>query len=274
MAGSEASSNIQPRSNVRKPGFVRRNLRLYFQVICFLFTVVFMLCVNNMIMYNSYKEIQKKYNLVSVKANFATEDKQNLSSEKQGLVDEKLTLQEDYNEASRQNEEILKQVNEIRKQNDELLKKNRELIEDNIALQNSLKMAASVGIKPQNYTQFEGLNSRSDIQRGRHIGSFLGTAYTPSIEECGNTKGITNSGKPIIPGISVAIDNKYWPFGTVFYIKGLGYAIAMDTGSAIKGKYRFDFSVLDKDFAKVLGTRQWDVYLVKLGKGYVEEVQF
>ena len=41
----------------------------------------------------------------------------------------------------------------------------------------------------------------------------------------------------------------------------------MDTGSAIKGKYRFDFAVFDRNFAKQLGTNYWDVYLVKLGNG-------
>lgn len=46
----------------------------------------------------------------------------------------------------------------------------------------------------------------------------------------------------------------------------------MDTGSAIKGKKRFDFAVFDKDFANKLGTSYWDVYLVKLGNGKVEDV--
>ncbi len=47
----------------------------------------------------------------------------------------------------------------------------------------------------------------------------------------------------------------------------------MDTGSGIKGKYRFDFSVLDRDFAKMLGSRNWEVYLVKLGKGNVGDIK-
>ena len=55
----------------------------------------------------------------------------------------------------------------------------------------------------------------------------------------------------------------------MFYVKGLGYTVAMDTGSAIKGKYRFDFSVFDKKFAQELGTREWEVYLVEMGSGRV-----
>ena len=47
----------------------------------------------------------------------------------------------------------------------------------------------------------------------------------------------------------------------------------MDTGSAIKGKYRFDFSVLDKEFAQQLGSRKWEVYLVRLGKGNITDLK-
>ncbi|WP_242856175.1 3D domain-containing protein [Ruminiclostridium josui] len=54
-------------------------------------------------------------------------------------------------------------------------------------------------------------------------------------------------------------------------MKGLGYTIAMDTGSAIKGKNRFDFAVLDKKFAYELGQQYYDVYLVKIGNGKISE---
>ncbi|NJD01702.1 MAG: hypothetical protein FIA99_03695 [Ruminiclostridium sp.] len=195
-------------------------------------------------------------------------------SEKNKLLEEQINLlKEGYDKASRGNADISGQLEELKRQFSELKKKNKELVDDNIALQNSLKMAASVGVKPQSFSIFENLEPRDNIIKGKYIGRFLGTAYTPSIEECGNNKGITNSGKPIVPGVTVAIDTKYWPFGTVFYIKGLGYAVAMDTGSAVKGKYRFDFSVLDKKFAHQLGSRKWDVYLVKLGKGNISHLK-
>ncbi len=45
----------------------------------------------------------------------------------------------------------------------------------------------------------------------------------------------------------------------------------MDTGSAIKGKNRFDFAVLDKKFAYALGQQYYDVYLVKMGNGKITE---
>jgi 3D (Asp-Asp-Asp) domain-containing protein/FtsZ-binding cell division protein ZapB len=181
-------------------------------------------------------------------------------------------LQEEIVKLLAQNEQILMDIKNLKIINDELVKKNKALMEDNIALQNSLKAAAAVGIKPQNYTTFNGFSSRGEMERGTYLGEFLGTAYTPSKDECGNNKGITNSGKPIIPGVSIAIDDEYWPYGTVFYIKGLGYAVAMDTGNAIKGGNRFDFAVFDKRFAKKLGSKYWEVYLVKMGNGKVAEV--
>jgi 3D (Asp-Asp-Asp) domain-containing protein len=177
-------------------------------------------------------------------------------------------------EIKRKNEDLILLSKQLLEENRQLINENNVIIDDNIALQNSLKLAASVGIKPQNYKIFEDFSSENGFNKGSYIGSFLGTAYTPSVDECGNNKGITNSGEPIIPGISIAIDKEYWPFGTIFYIKGLGYAIAMDTGSAVKGKYRFDFAVFDKEFAKALGSREWDVYLVRMGNGKVEGLDF
>ena len=180
-------------------------------------------------------------------------------------------MEENYNKILIQNKDIQNQLYELMERYQELEHVNLELADDNIKLQDSLEMAAAVGIKPQNYTESDSIVTRSSNDRGEYIGKFLGTAYTPSKEECGNDMGITNSGEPIVPGISIAIDKEYWPFGTIFYIKGMGYEVAMDTGSANKGKYRFDFAVFDKNFAKQLGSNYWDVYLVKLGDGKVEK---
>lgn len=188
-------------------------------------------------------------------------------------IEKKLVIEE-LSKAKQQYQELLLLNEQLILEKEQLIKENNEIIEDNITLQDSLKLAASVGIKPQNYSSFEEVSSRSSFHKGSYVGEFLGTAYTPSPDECGNNKGITNSGKPIIPGISVAIDKEYWPFGTVFYIKGLGYAIAMDTGNAVKGKYRFDFAVFDKEFAKAIGSKKWEVYLVKMGTGEINGYDF
>ena len=59
------------------------------------------------------------------------------------------------------------------------------------------------------------------------------TAYTSG------GQGKTASGRTVVRnpnGIStVSVDPSVFPFGTIFYVEGYGYAIASDTGSAING---------------------------------------
>ena len=267
-----------------KSTFIEKN---YIWAVAIMFILVGFLCTNNYIILRSYEEMKNElseaYKVISAekqaKQKSVSEDIE-LQKSYQQLTQELSQLKDNYSKTSRGSDDLSKQLDALKKQNSELSKQygdlskqNKDLVNDNVALQNSLKMAASAGVKPQSFSIFEGLQPRSTINRGKFIGKFLGTAYTPSKEECGNNKGITKSGTPVMPGVSIAIDNHYWPFGTVFYIKGLGYTVAMDTGSAIKGKYRFDFSVFDKNFAKQLGSRKWEVYLVKLGTGSAKNVK-
>ncbi len=51
--------------------------------------------------------------------------------------------------------------------------------------------------------------------------------------------GITASGKRAKRGTAAA-DPKYYPFGTVMYVPGYGWAVVEDTGGAIKGPNRLD----------------------------------
>ena len=161
-------------------------------------------------------------------------------------------------EKEKANDELLAQLTEA----EMVAQNNLYLVEQNIKLQNFIKEAAKVGVKPQNYGTSAEVTDAVDYSKLEYIGEFEGTAYTPTKEECGNNLGITASGKPIIPGVSVAVDTHYWKMGTKFYIEGLGYVVAMDTGGAIKGKYRFDYAVFDRDYAKQLGRRKYKVYLV------------
>lgn len=244
-----------------------------------LFVVLVSLAINNYIIFAWFKDTRAEYEDTFLRIQAITAENENLISKNDTITYEYNLLKDQFEEVIEKNDQITALLEEIKTKNDELMEKNKqleeqnkELVQDNIELQNSLKKAASVGIKPQSYTEFEGLSSRGSIERGQYLGKFLGTAYTPCASECGNDLGITNSGKPIIPGISIAVDKNYWPFGTIFYIKGLGYAVAMDTGSAIKGKNRFDFAVFDKNFANKLGSSYYDVYLVKLGNGKVDDI--
>jgi 3D (Asp-Asp-Asp) domain-containing protein/cell division protein FtsB len=272
MSNDEAHSSRKPLRNEKKENTGRGPHKNPI-VLAALLAVVTMLCVNNVILFDSYEEMRKQVNQAWETAVKLKNGNDALVKQQRNIKKENEYLKQHHDQMLLQNEEMARKMEETRKHNEELVKRNKELTDDNIALQNSLKKAAAAGITPQNYTSFNGLGSRASLDRGKYVGKFLGTAYTPSKEECGNDKGITCSGNPIIPGISIAIDSKYWPFGTVFYIKGLGYAVAMDTGSAIKGKNRFDFAVFDRDFALRLGQKYWEVYLVRMGNGKVNGIK-
>lgn len=274
MYSDEALSSFKPHNKLKKYKFCRKYKSMspiLFKAFLF---IISLLIISNIAVCFLYRNVKTYYKNYNDKISVINQQSATLTQQRDMLAEENSVLRQDCERLRAENEKILKELDEIKKQNNEIMQKNQELIEDNIALQNSLKMAASAGIKPQNYTKFTGLTSRTDIERGIYLGSFLGTAYTPSKEECGNDEGITNSGKPIIPGVSIAVDNRYWPFGTIFYIKGLGYAVAMDTGASIKGRNRFDFAVFDKKFANILGKKYWEVYLVRIGNGNVEDIKF
>ncbi len=252
----------------------RKKISIYFVVICLIFLSSLVIYFNYYRLYTQYNEIMKQLSAAKTELQNIKDDSINLTERNSFLEKQNVDLNLTNIDLELKAQLADKTAQETMKKNIELFQQNQELVSDNIQLQNTLKMAASVGIKPQNYTLFQGLEPRMAINRGSYIGKFTGTAYTPSAEECGNDKGITNSGLPIIPGISVAVDKRYWPFGTVFYIKGLGYCVAMDIGSAIKGRNRFDFAVFDRKFANILGLRKWDVYLIKKGNGKITNNTF
>ncbi len=244
--GRDRISQIKAVYNFRKSilEHKKRNRRLLI-ILCLMLLVIFGVFVYA-------KDTVKTYN----------EKTEDLAMDIQDLEIEKTQIVEQKDELEKQKAEIADEHEKLLSEAEQLAKNNQSIIEENMRLQNSLKMAASVGIKPINYGEAEEADSAVDYSNLTYIGEFEGTAYTPSPEECSNNLGITASGKAIIPGVSIAVDTKYWKLGTEFYIEGLGYVVAHDTGGGVKGKYRFDYAVFDKDFALLLGRRKWKVYLV------------
>ena len=102
-----------------------------------------------------------------------------------------------------------------------------------------------------------------DVNSWKNLGDWKFTGYTATPEECDSTPSFTANDSLVTPGFTLAVDPKYWPYGTIFYIDGLGFAIAADCGRDIKGKNRGDFLVADKTFsAHLTGHRNvWLVYL-------------
>lgn len=97
------------------------------------------------------------------------------------------------------------------------------------------------------------------------------TAYDLSFESCGKHPGdpgygITASGTRVRPGV-VSVDPNVIPLGTRLYIESLdgakdyGYAVAEDTGGAIKG-HRVDLFFEDRNQAKRFGRRRVKVHIL------------
>lgn len=86
------------------------------------------------------------------------------------------------------------------------------------------------------------------------------TAYTA--HDAGmDGRGITFSGLPVDNGV-LAVDPEVIPLGSVVYIPGVGYTVALDTGGAIKGR-KADLYVRDTSKAIAWGRRRVKVRIIR-----------
>ena len=86
------------------------------------------------------------------------------------------------------------------------------------------------------------------------------TSYTDDPAENGGYN-TTKMGTRLRYGV-VAVDPRVIPLGTKLYIEGYGYAVAEDTGGAIKGN-RIDLCYTDRAKAEAFGRRNVKVYILK-----------
>ena len=84
------------------------------------------------------------------------------------------------------------------------------------------------------------------------------TAYTSEDPGCGL---YTARGNRLRKGL-VAVDPRVIPLGTRLYIPGYGYAIADDTGGAIKGN-KIDLAYESRSEALKFGRRMIEVYIIE-----------
>jgi 3D (Asp-Asp-Asp) domain-containing protein len=91
------------------------------------------------------------------------------------------------------------------------------------------------------------------------------TAYTAGPESTGKTPehpafGITFSGWKADIGV-IAVDPEVIPLGSIVYVPGYGYAIALDRGGAIKGN-RIDLFFHDPQKALEWGVREVEIIVI------------
>lgn len=105
------------------------------------------------------------------------------------------------------------------------------------------------------------LASRGGYYGGRKVITMTATGYSPDpAENGGNRSGRSAIGLRIGHGI-VAVDPRFIPLGTRLYIEGYGYAVAADTGGAIKGN-RIDLGADTKSGARRIGRRKVVVHIL------------
>lgn len=96
---------------------------------------------------------------------------------------------------------------------------------------------------------------------GRKTLVMIATGYDPSpASNGGNRSGRSAIGLKVGHGV-VAVDPKFIPLGTRLYIEGYGYAVAGDTGGAIKGN-RIDLGHDTRQAANRVGRRKVIVHIL------------
>ncbi len=86
------------------------------------------------------------------------------------------------------------------------------------------------------------------------------TAYTPSVQETDSDPWTTASGMKSGLGV-VAVDPRVIPLGSKLYVEGYGYAIAGDTGGAIRGN-RIDVFFYSQEEMVTWGRRWVRVFVL------------
>jgi len=103
-------------------------------------------------------------------------------------------------------------------------------------------------------------SSRHMYSRGR-VMEMTATAYDPSPQTIPGTTGHCANGMRAGYGV-IAVDPRVIPLGTPVYVEGYGFAIAADTGGAIKGN-RVDLCYDSRSTALRFGRRKVRVHVLR-----------
>ena len=103
--------------------------------------------------------------------------------------------------------------------------------------------------------------SRGAFMRNRVL-TMSATGYDPSPQTIGpGATGLTRTGRHAEYGV-VAVDPRVIPLNTIVYVEGYGFALACDTGSAIKGN-RIDLCFDSRTTANNYGRRNVRVHVLR-----------
>lgn len=140
-------------------------------------------------------------------------------------------------------------------------------LEEEIIYKEPVEQIIEVGTREYLTIASRGLNIRYEKEM-----DMIATAYDLSYESTGKYPddpyyGITASGAKAQPG-TVAVDPRVIPLGTKLYVASLdgspdyGYAVALDTGGAIKGN-KIDLFMENGEDVYQFGRRQVKVYILE-----------
>jgi 3D (Asp-Asp-Asp) domain-containing protein len=110
-----------------------------------------------------------------------------------------------------------------------------------------------------------GFRTRRESFTRARVMTVEATAYLPTD---GSSQGLTATGRKAQYGV-IAVDPRVIPLGTLVYVEGYGFAVAADTGGAIKGN-RIDVCMHDRKKVYNWGRRKVVIHVFKEKAGKSE----
>lgn len=215
--------------------------------------------------------IQFKVYVVETKLNNLVVEQRKLKSKYRILTKKNDKLNKTYKDISlkqqqliAKNKDLAYQINEIRLNNKNLtfeINKSKEKIEE---LTNKIKIKNQK--LNQKSTQKSTRNSVVKIGRGKSTSVreiyVMSTAYTAFCKGCSGktTTGLNLRKNPNLK--IIAVDPNVIPLGSKVWVEGYGYALAADTGGAIKG-YRIDVFIPNESNAYKWGIKRVKVKILQ-----------
>ncbi|MBV7274220.1 hypothetical protein I6U48_15035 [Clostridium sp. PL3] len=201
---------------------------------------------------NSLSDFMSKTDMVSKVVSFDNKMLNKLRDKQQAISNQKdaLSYENSKLEALKAiNERTLSKLNKEIKEQKELLSKANEKEQQLMASSAARDSRSSKGV-----TLSRGMSSSSSYSR---VLSMEATAYSGDGVTASGTATKRNSG-----GYStIAVDPRVIPLGSTVYVEGYGYAVAEDTGGAIKGNL-IDVFFHSESEAQGWGRRSVKVYII------------